>query len=152
MKLSEVKKHLTTLDTVKFQLEDGTYVPDHFHVTEVGQITKNFIDCGGTVRRENVVNFQLWTSNDIDHRLFPKKLLNIISLSEKILGIEDSEVEVEYQSGTIGKYSLGFNGTDFMLETKRTACLASDTCGTTTENNIAEQAGKGCCTPGTGCC
>jgi hypothetical protein len=46
MKLSEIKK-LDTLENVTFQLPDGTTVPEHFHVTEVGLITKNFIDCGG---------------------------------------------------------------------------------------------------------
>jgi predicted transcriptional regulator len=44
-KLSE--KKLDTLENVTFQLPDGTTVPEHFHVTEVGLITKNFIDCGG---------------------------------------------------------------------------------------------------------
>jgi hypothetical protein len=47
MKLSEIKKKLDTLENVTFQLPDGTTVPEHFHVTEVGLITKNFIDCGG---------------------------------------------------------------------------------------------------------
>src|SRR6187431_2879726 len=106
MKLSEIKKHLKTVETVNFQLPNGTFAPEHFHVTEVGQITKKFIDCGGTVRNEKVVNFQLWNANDTDHRLKPQKLLNIIALSEKTLGIEDLEIEVEYQSDTIGKYDL----------------------------------------------
>ena len=48
-------------------------VPSHFHVTEVGKITKHFIDCGGTVRNEEVVNFQLWQADDYDHRLHPEK-------------------------------------------------------------------------------
>lgn len=157
MKLSEVKKQLTAMNAVRFRLADGTYVPDHFHVTEIGQVTKNFIDCGGTVRRENVVNFQLWTSVDTDHRLYPQKLLSIIALSEKTLGIEDQEVEVEYQSGTIGKYSLGFNGNDFILETKKTNCLASDACGTSAGKqkiNLSDLTPKenGCCSPGGGCC
>jgi hypothetical protein len=34
--------------------------------------------------------------------------LDIIELSEKILGIEDYEIEVEYQAETIGKYDLSF--------------------------------------------
>jgi hypothetical protein len=50
--------------------------------------------------------------------------LNIISLSEKVLGMEDLETEVEYQSGNIGKYDLGFDGTNFLLLAKQTACLA----------------------------
>jgi hypothetical protein len=96
MKLSEIKKSLNELETICFQLPNGTLIPSHFHVTEVGKITKHFIDCGGTVRQEEVVNFQLWNANDYDHRLHPEKLLQIIERSEKILGIEDLEIEVEY--------------------------------------------------------
>ena len=110
MKLSQIKNQLQQLHDVNFKLADGTMVPAHFHVTEVGLITKHFIDCGGTVRNEKVVNFQLWNANDYDHRLKPLKLLKIIDLSEKALGMEDLEIEVEYQSETIGKYDLGFDG------------------------------------------
>ncbi|MBL7884337.1 MAG: hypothetical protein JNL69_09725, partial [Bacteroidia bacterium] len=74
MKLSEFKQQLTLLDAVNFIQPNGLPVPVHFHVTEVGQITKHFIDCGGTVRDEKVVNFQLWEANDVDHRLAPEKL------------------------------------------------------------------------------
>lgn len=35
--------------------------------------------------------------------------------------MEDLEIEVEYQSQTIGKYGLGYNGTDFLLLSKQTA-------------------------------
>lgn len=157
MKLSEIKKELSTLDTVAFVLPNGTPVPEHFHVTEVGLITRNFIDCGGKVRKESVVNFQLWDANDFDHRLKPKKLLDIISLSEKILGIEDSEVEIEFQAETIGKYDLSFNGTAFTLINKKTACLAEDQCGIAPEKQkvklteIPSQTNPSC-TPGAGCC
>ena len=129
MKLSEIKEILPTLENVEFQLENGTFVPEHFHVTEVGQIIKNFIDCGGVIRSEKAVNFQLWNADDFEHRLKPNKLLNIIKLSEEKLGIEDAEIEVEYQSETIGKYDLNFNGKTFVLKSKTTACLAQDACG-----------------------
>ena len=52
MKLSKIKEILPALDNVEFQVENGTFVPEHFHVTEVGVITKHFIDCGGTIRNE----------------------------------------------------------------------------------------------------
>jgi hypothetical protein len=55
--------------------------------------------------------------------------LNIIELSEKQLGIENAEIEVEYQSDTIGKYALAFDGTNFILQSKTTNCLAQDKCG-----------------------
>src|SRR5688572_24621860 len=102
MKLSEIKEVLKTVETVNFQLPNETFVPEHFHVTEIGMITKNFIDCGGTVRNEKVVNFQLWDTNDFEHRLKPNKLNDIIVLSEKVLGIGDYEIEVEFQGETIG--------------------------------------------------
>lgn len=156
MKLSEIKNQLTTVETVAFVLPNGTYVPEHFHVTEIGLITKNFIDCGGSVRKETVVNFQLWNANDFEHRLKPKKLLDIIALSEKILGIGDYEIEVEYQTETIGKYDLGFNGKDFMLLNKQTACLAQDQCGIPPEKQKIKlsdsTAATNCCTPGGSCC
>ena len=107
MKLSQIKAHLNTTETVDFKLQNGTSVPEHFHVTEIGVVTKHFIDCGGTIRNEKTANFQLWDANDTDHRLKPGKLLNIIALSEKVLEMEDLEIEVEYQTNTIGKYSLG---------------------------------------------
>lgn len=45
-----------------------------------------------------MANFQLWDANDFDHRLKPQRFLNIIGLSEKVLGIGVLEIEVEYQS------------------------------------------------------
>lgn len=155
MKLSTIKNHLNNLETVNFQLQNGTMVPAHFHVTEVGIITKKFIDCGGTVREENVANFQLWDANDFDHRLKPSKLLNIIALSENILGIQDLEVEVEYQSETIGKFDIDFDGTNFILLNKTTDCLAKDKCGIPAEKlkvKIADLVLENSCKPGGGCC
>ena len=156
MRISEIKEQLTNLENVTFMLPNGSFVPEHFHVTEVGLVTKNFIDCGGKVRNETVVNFQLWNANDFEHRLKPKKLLDIIALSEKILGIADFEIEVEYQAETIGKYDLGFEGTTFILINKQTACLAQDQCGIPTEkekvklSEISSQTNT--CVPGGGCC
>ena len=155
MKLSEVKQILPTLENVEFQLENGTFVPEHFHVTEVGMINKNFIDCGGVIRNEKVVNFQLWNADDLEHRLKPGKLLNIINLSEVKLGIEDHEIEVEYQSETIGKYDLEFNGKTFVLRNKMTACLAPDACGIPSEKvkrNLSELKLVSKCAPNSGCC
>ncbi|MBF8961719.1 hypothetical protein I0P70_00560 [Pontibacter sp. FD36] len=155
MKLSEVKHILQTAEAVDFELENGTKVPAHFHVTEVGMVTTHFIDCGGTVRTEKVANFQLWDANDFDHRLKPQKLLNIIALSEKALGMEDLDIEVEYQGETIGKYDLGYNGNNFVLLSKTTNCLAPDKCGIPKEKlriNLREMQSGNACTPGGGCC
>lgn len=155
MKLSKIKKHLAELETIAFLLPNGELVPNHFHVTEVGKITKNFIDCGGTVRNEEVVNFQLWNANDYDHRLHPEKLINIIDLSEKVLGIEDLEIEVEYQGQTIEKFGLDFDGSNFVLTSKQTDCLAKDNCGIPAEKpkiKLAEINNEPCCAPDGNCC
>ena len=154
MKLTEIKQHLQNLKTIAFELPNGDLVPAHFHVTEVGKISKHFIDCGGKVRKEDVINFQLWNEDDYDHRLHPEKLLNIIELSEKTLGLENLEIEVEYQTETIGKYGLDFNGTNFLLTNTLTACLAEDTCGIEPQQKpkirISETGPS--CAPGSGCC
>ena len=149
MKLSDIKNILPRLDNIVFQLENRTFVPPHFHITEVGMITKKFIDCGGIIRNEKVVNFQLWNANDFEHRLKPNKLLNIIKLSEQKLGIEDLEIEVEYQADTIGKYGLVFENNVFILTNKQTDCLAKENCGIPQEQ-LQNQ--KSSCTPNGGCC
>ena len=156
MKLSEIKSTLTTLDTIGFQLPNGDFVPSHFHVTEIGKVSKNFIDCGGTVRHEEVINFQLWEANDYDHRIHPEKLIKIIELSESVLGLEDLEIEVEYQGETIQKFGLDFNGIHFLLTTKQTDCLAKDNCGIPAEKPRVKlsdlQKMSSCCEPNSGCC
>ena len=158
MKLSEVKNYLAAEDELIFRLPDGTAVARHFHVTEVGVIRKHFIDCGGTVRHETVANFQLWQADDYDHRLAPRKLLNIIELSERQLGMEDWEVEVEYQGETIGKYGLEAGTGGLWLTTKSTDCLARENCGIPAPtkkasfNELLVSSAGGDCTPGGGCC
>ena len=158
MKLFEIKNELQKLSKIAFQLPNGDFVPNHFHVTEVGKITKNFIDCGGKVRLEEVANFQLWEANDYDHQLHPEKLIDIIELSENKLNIStDLEVEVEYQmKETIGKFSLDFDGTNFQLKSKLTDCLAKDNCGIPVEKvkvTIGEWKEKvSSCAPNSGCC
>ena len=155
MKLSEIKSHLQNLETIAFKLPNGKLVPSHFHVTEVGKITKDFIDCGGKVRKESVINFQLWEEQDYDHRLHPEKLASIISLSEKMFSLDDLEIEVEYQGKeTIGKYNLDFDGKNFLLTSKITACLALDACGIPVVKpriKISDMQDS-CCSPSSGCC
>lgn len=157
MKLSALKSILANLQTIVFRLDNGTTVPAHAHITELGVITRHFIDCGGTIRTENKINFQLWTADDYDHRLLPAKLLDIITLATTSLSLEDDEVEVEWQEQTIGKYDLDWNGTEFLLRNTQTACLAESACGIAPvkmKRNLADIQAKSdnCCTPGSGCC
>lgn len=156
MTVEQIKSLLKDSKTIGFQLPDGSLVPAHFHVTEVGKIRKDFIDCGGTVRQEEVANFQLWEADDYDHRLHPEKLVHIIQLSQDKLGIGDLDIEVEYQGATIGKYGLDYNGQNFLLTTKQTDCLAREKCAVPDDKMKMDlsmmAADAGACTPGGGCC
>ncbi|WGD34827.1 DUF6428 family protein [Olleya sp. YS] len=149
MTLSEVKKQLSTLNQLTFTLPDGSLVPSHFHVTEVGKTSKHFIDCGGTLRQEKKINFQLWSANDYDHRLHPEKLIKIIELSEDILNLGDLDIEVEYQGDlTIQKFGLEYKNNTFQLTSLLTDCLAKDNCGVPTQQSNKIES----CAPGSGCC
>lgn len=157
MKISELKSRLNEVDTLVFELPNGQTVPAHFHVTEVGLVAKHYIDCGGTVRNEKTANFQLWEANDFNHRLAPSKFLGIILQSENIFDMNELEVEVEYQSETIGKYNLAFADGKFKMISTQTNCLAQDKCGIPPSKlkvslkTIGTNANT-TCTPGGGCC
>ena len=155
MKLSEVKIALEKLGKITFKIENGSVVPPHFHITEVGKITRHFIDCGGTQRNETKLNFQLWEADDYDHRLSPKKLLSIIKMAEDTLGLNDLEVEVEYQAETIGRFGLNFDQNTFVLINTQTDCLAPDMCGIPVEKpkrKLSDLIIQPACSPGGNCC
>ena len=79
-----------------FLLPDGDMVPPHFHITEVGRVQKDFIDCGGTVRSSTTCLVQVWVASDTEHRLKANKLLAILNVAEPLLGQADLALEVEY--------------------------------------------------------
>jgi len=47
-----------------------------------------------------------------------------VERAQEALGFGNLEVEVEYQSDTIGRYGLDFEQGRFLLTTKQTDCLA----------------------------
>lgn len=117
-----------------WMLPDKSFVPVHYHITEVGKILKEFIDCGGTVRSNKACVLQIWVAHDIDHRLETTKLSAIMRGARPLLGSEDLPVEVEYEAGVISQYPIGGmeqtpSGLLFYLGTKHTACLAPEKCG-----------------------
>jgi hypothetical protein len=124
-----------------WMLPDKSFVPAHYHITEVGRVRKDFIDCGGTIRSAASCLLQIWVENDTDHRLETTKLAAIMEIAGPVLERDDLPVEVEYEAGTISQYPVGgFEVTPagllFYLGTKHTACLAPEKCGV---------GGSGCC-------
>jgi hypothetical protein len=115
-------------------LPSGEFVPAHFHVTEVGKIRKDFIDCGGTVRSAATCAVQVWVANDTDHRLTAGKLAKIFDAADALLDDRTLPIEIEYETEVLGTYPLGDievtpAGLLFALGAKHTACLAPDRCG-----------------------
>ncbi|MFL2602494.1 MAG: DUF6428 family protein [Flavobacteriaceae bacterium] len=153
MRLSNFINALDKLEVLKFQLPNGEFVPAHFHITEVGNINRNYIDCGGILRQEKKISLQLWVASDTEHRLKPDNLLKILQLAEKQLGFSNIEIEVEYQQDTVGRYELAFDGVIFQLINTQTACLAPDQCGIPKEKARVRVTANGLnCNPETGCC
>ena len=135
MMLSQLKSALAQCKdaAIRFRLPDGSLSPAHAHITEVGLVTKEFIDCGGTARIEKKCQMQSWVADDTDHRLSAGKLLSIIEKATSILGGEDLPVELEHDVGVAARFSVvGSVPQDseliLMLEGRHTACLAPDIC------------------------
>ena len=130
MKLSQFKSALQLAKPAsnpQFLQINGLPVAAHYHITEIGLILKNYVDCGGVVRQERKASMQLWLANDTDHRLSTEKLLGIIEKSEQLFG--------------------------FQFTAKKTTCLATDHCGISNEQLPLEMQKKNtACTPNLGCC
>jgi hypothetical protein len=80
-----------------------------------------------------------------------------MTLTEKVLALPNLAVTVEYQlQDTIGTFDLDFDGTNFVLQSKHTNCLAQDHCGIPPEKLIGTLVeGKTtptCCTSESNCC
>lgn len=150
MKISEFTKYLEAHPTAELQflLPDGDLIPLHAHVTEIGRVDKNFVDCGGTTRRVSSCNLQVWVAeNDEDHRFQPGKLAKVFEMATPLFRGDDLEVEVEYEDccTELSQYPVvGVEKTEgkltFQLSSKHTDCLAKEACGLT-----PAESQSGCC-------
>jgi len=115
-------------------LPSGEFVPAHFHVTEVGRVQKDFIDCGGTTRSASSCLLQVWVAADADHRLTTSKLAGILKLAAPLLKSDGLPVEVEYEREAVSQFPVAGAeetpaGVLLHLGNKHTDCLAPDRCG-----------------------
>ena len=153
MKLNELKSVLESQPDKfpRFILPNGDQVPAHFHLTEVGHVAKNFIDCGGTIRKTESSVLQLWVNDgDPDHRLNTGKMAKILGLGQRVLPHYDLDVEVEYDDYAISQFPItGFEASgeylDFTMTTKHTNCLAREKCGVGDNSCCSEPAATACC-------
>ena len=151
MTLQEFKNSLENRSDLSFIIENGIKIPAYFHITEMGVKTKYFMDCGGVMRKDSKITFQLWTSDDYDHRLSSYKLSGIIKKAESLIkeDLANLEIEMEYQDYTIGIYSVNLIDDKYILEPTLTDCLAKEACGIDQPKQEIET--SECCTSD-GCC
>lgn len=143
---------------VQLLLDDGTAIAPHFHVTEVGRVEKQFVDCGGKRRSTVACVLQTLVATDTDHRLTTTKLAGIMKLVDSLGLAGDTPVEVEHQERSVSIDVVNsFAATDdtltFGLAAKKTACLAEDVCGIApTKSDGFEIVGQDACCGPSGCC
>ena len=151
MTLKEFKSSLENRKELSFIIENGIKIPAYFHITEMGVKTKQFMDCGGVMRKDSKITFQLWTSDDYDHRLSSYKLSGIIKKAESLIKeeLDNFEIEMEYQDYTIGIYSVNLIDDKYILEPTLTDCLAKEACGI---NEPKQEIETSECCASDGCC
>jgi hypothetical protein len=163
------KRRISMLTTTKFLaalqanstakleilLPDGQPIPAHFHITEIGHVRKEFIDCGGTARSASVCMLQAWVADDFAHRITAGTLLKIFESARKLLQAEELPVEVEYEAHYISHFPLAGvqareQSLQILLTTKHTDCLAKERCKIP---SLPVLSGEGAgCEPGGACC
>jgi hypothetical protein len=150
MKLAQFKELLKNNPEKFFslQLPGGASVPQAFHVTEVGYVSKTFIDCGGKVHTVQTCQLQAWIGPDVDHRIEAGKMASILNKAQAIVPNDFLDLEIEYEDEVISQYQVGEavvsdDAVTLHLTHKHTDCLAQELC--------IVPAGGGC-TPGGGCC
>lgn len=160
--LDQLRKHPSAPLSVR--RPDGSPIPAHFHITEVGHVTKRFIDCGGTRRLQETCLLQTWVHDDTEHRLEAGKLAAIFEKAGDILPTQNLPVEIEHEDAVVAQFPVG--GIEFKdgvlvvhLETKHTDCLARGICLPNTctpepapKLKITVKSPTSCCTPSSGCC
>lgn len=138
MKLSQFQNLLMAHPDKPFQLilPNQEAVPTSFHITEVGYVTKRFIDCGGKIHMAQSCQLQVWLGEDTEHRLLAGKMARVLALAaaKDVLPAEKNlDVEIEYEDQAISQYSIQRQTVTeeavvLHLAAKHTDCLAKSVC------------------------
>src|SRR6059058_4144987 len=151
MKLRELQDTLRTNPETfpRLVLPDGDYIPAHAHITEIGHVVRNFIDCGGLSGTEEKVVLQTHVGSDTDHRLTSDRFATILQLGSRVIPSGDLNVDVEYDCCVVAQYPIAEAAPDgehlnLILQRGRTQCRAR-------ERRESETA-TGCCATSATCC
>jgi hypothetical protein len=146
---SALEQHPNTFP--RFILPDGEFIPPHAHVTEVGHVTKNFIDCGGVTGKIETVLLQTHVGRDVEHRLRSERFAKILQLGEQVLPNDQLNVEVEYDCCVVAQYPItevrrSGEHLDVILGKRQTQCLAQE------REKAAGLMPVSCCAPASPAC
>ena len=133
----------------RFVLPDGDYIPAHAHVTEIGHVVRNFIDCGGLTGTEDKVLLQTHVGDDTDHRLRSDRFAQILQLGNRVIPSANLDVDVEYDCGVVAQYPIVEATPDgdhlnLILRRGRTQCRARE--------RRDSEAAERCCATSAACC
>jgi hypothetical protein len=134
----------------RFVLPDGDYIPAHAHVTEVGHVIRNFIDCGGLTGKEEKVLLQTHVGNDTDHRLRSDRFAKILRLGNQVIPSADLDVDVEYDCCVVAQYPIAEATADgeylnLILQRGRTQCRARERREGETVTGCCDTSPAACC-------
>jgi hypothetical protein len=151
MKYEVLKSLLERYSTTfpRFVLPDGDYIPAHAHVTEVGHVVRNFIDCGGLSGTEEKVVLQTHVGDDTDHRLRSDRLAKILRLGNRVIPSAELDVDVEHDCCVVAQYPIAEATPDgehlnFFLQRGRTQCRERE--------RRESQTAADCCATPAACC
>ena len=133
----------------RFVLPDGEHIPAHAHVTEVGHVVRNFIDCGGVKGKEEKIVLQTYVGSDTAHRLRSDRFAKILQLGNSVIPQSDLEVDIEYDCCVVAQYPIteakrDGNHLNLMLQRGRTQCRA--------RKRRQAETSAGCCETASACC
>jgi hypothetical protein len=115
----------------RFVLPDGDHIPPHAHVTEVGHVVRNFIDCGGLTGRDEKIVVQTHVGDDNEHRLRSERFAKILRLGNRVIPSANLDVDVEYDCCVVAQYPITDAVADgehlnLILRRGRTQCRARE--------------------------
>jgi len=118
---------------IVLELPDGTTAPAHFHITEIGAISKAFLDCGGKSHTGQTCVLQVWVVDDYDHRIQAGKLGGILGKAQNLFDSAEIPVEFEHEAPVLTRMPIESHQVDehtitFHLSYKKADCLAKDIC------------------------
>jgi hypothetical protein len=133
----------------RFVLPNGDCIPAHAHVTEIGHVVRNFIDCGGLTGKEEKAVLQTHVGNDTDHRLRSDRFAKILRLGNRVIPSADLNVDIEYDCCVVAQYPIAEARPDgdhlnLILRRGRTQCRARE--------RRERETATDCCATSAACC